>query len=130
MDISKLDPSKVNIRSVYGELTPEQREHYQQLAQLAEQDKPGIQKRYQEILDNAMKTGLHRRAAIATLIRLRKQQELSFEEMNTRSGIDCTTAAEMEERDADPTIKTLERDAQALGKKLLIVLADACATQA
>jgi hypothetical protein len=102
-----------------------QREHCQQLAQLAEQDKPESQKRYQKILDNAMKTGLHRRAAIATLIRLRKQQELNFEGMNARSGIDCTTAAELEERDADPTIKTLERYAQALGKKLLIVLADA-----
>ena len=28
MDISKLDPSKVSLRSVYGDLTPEQREHY------------------------------------------------------------------------------------------------------
>ena len=45
--------------------------------------------------------------------------------MSARSGIDCTTAAELEEGDADPTIETLERDAQALGKKLLIVLADA-----
>jgi len=44
--------------------------------------------------------------------------------MNARSGIDCTTAAELEEQDADPTIETLERYAQALGKKPLIVLAD------
>ena len=76
------------------------------MAQLAEQDKPEIKKRYQEILDNAMKTGLHRRAAIATLIPLHKQQEQSFEKMNARNGIDCTTAAEMEERDADPTIES------------------------
>jgi hypothetical protein len=69
------------------------------LAQLAEQDRPEIKQRYQEFFDNAMQTGLHRRAAIATLRHLRKRQELRFEERNARSGIDCTTAAELEERD-------------------------------
>ena len=45
--------------------------------------------------------------------------------MKARSGIDRASACRLENGlDANPTIKTLERYAKALGKKLLIVLAD------
>jgi DNA-binding XRE family transcriptional regulator len=124
-DLSKLDPSKVNVKSTYRKLTPEERAHYQRLAELADQDKEWASAEADRIFEKAMKTGLHRRAAIANLVHLRKQQELSFEEMNARSGIDRDSAAELEKKDADPTLKTLEAYAEALGKKLLIVLADA-----
>lgn len=122
--LSKVDPSKLNIRSVYRSLSPEERAEHKRMAELADQDKEWASTEADRISDERMKTGLHRRAAIAALKRERKRQGLSFEEMNARSGIDCSSAAGLEEKDSDPTIKTLEAYAKALGKKLLIVLAD------
>ena len=111
-------------KHTYRKGTPEELEHHQRLREQIEQEKPEIKKRAQEALENAMRTGLAPRTAISTLIHERKRQGLSFEEMNSRSGIDCDSASGLENSDTDPTIKTLERYAQALGKKLLIVLAD------
>ncbi len=63
---------------------------------------------------------------LPTLKRERKRQGLSFADMKARSGIDRTSACRLENSPgANPTIKTLERYAKALGKKLLIVLDDA-----
>jgi hypothetical protein len=42
-----------------------------------------------------------------------------------RSGLDEVALSSMIGRDAKPTIETMEAYARALGKKLLIVLADA-----
>jgi hypothetical protein len=44
--------------------------------------------------------------------------------MMARSGLDLNSLASMAGRDAKPSIETMEAYAKALGKKLLIVLAD------
>jgi hypothetical protein len=49
--------------------------------------------------------------------------------MMARSGLDATALASMQGRDAKPTIETMEAYAKALGKKLLIVLADAAGSR-
>ena len=72
-----------------------------------------------------MKAGLKPQSAIGVLKRERERQGLSFMDLKARSGIDPASACRLETKsDANPTIKTLERYAQALGKTLLIVLVD------
>lgn len=124
IDLSKVDPSTINIKSVYRSLSPEERAKHKRLAELADQDKEWASAEAERIFEEGMKTGLHRRAALAALKRERQRQGLSIEDVSARSGIDCDRAAELEQKDADPTIKTLEAYAQALGKKMRIVFAD------
>ena len=125
MESSKVEWSKVNIRSVYRSLPPEERAEHKRLAELDDQDMAFWQAEGDKIYAERMQTGLPRRAAIAALRRERNRQGLSDEEMMTRSGLDAEALASMSGRDAKPTIETMEAYARALGKKLLIVLADA-----
>lgn len=71
-----------------------------------------------------MRNGTIPRIARYVLIQERKLQGLSDEEMMARSGLDTVALASMAGRDAAPTIETMEAYAKALGKQLLIVLAD------
>ncbi len=123
-DWSKVDPSKLHIRSVYRRLSPEERAEYQRIAELADQDKEWASAEADQIMAERMKAGLHRKAAVAALRRECRRQGLSDEELMARSGLDAAALASMSGRDATPTIETMEAYARALGKQLLIVLAD------
>ncbi len=113
------------IQHTYRKGTPEELERYQRLREQIEQEKPEMNTRAQEALENAIKTGLRPRTAIHALRRERQRQGLSLADLKARSGIDRASACRLEnDPDANPTIKTLERYASAVGKKLLIVLLD------
>lgn len=124
MDISKLDRSEVNIKHRYVKLTPEQSAHYKHLAELADQDQEWAQAEADRLDDEAMCKGSSPRRANSALRRLARRQGLSNEELMAKSGLDEAALASMSGRDAKPTIETMEAYAKALGKKLLIVLAD------
>ena len=72
-----------------------------------------------------MRNGVAPSTARFVLNQERKQQGLSDEEVMRRSGLDEAALSSLVGRDAKPTIETMEAYAQVLGKKLLIVLADA-----
>ena len=120
-----VDTSKPGIKHSYRKTTPEGRARHARIREDVKTHLPEMRAEAQEALENAIQTGLSRRPAIATLKRERQRQGLSFADMKARSGIDRSSACRLENSpDANPTIKTLERYAKALGKKLLIVLAD------
>lgn len=124
MESSKVDWTKVNIRSVYRSLSPEGRAEHQRLAELDDQDMAFWQAEGDKIYAERMQAGLPRRAAIAALRRECNRQGLSDDEMIARSGLNAEALASMAGRDAKPTIETMEAYARALGKRLLIVLVD------
>ncbi len=105
-------------------LTPEKLAEHAQIRADVEAHLPEMRAEARAAIEKARKTGLHRRAALAQLRGERKRQGLSDEEMMARSGLDAAVLASMAGRDAQPTIETMETYAKALGKKLLIVLAD------
>ena len=134
----EVDWSKVRIGNVYlsdlspeerkkyeAFLTPEKRAEYKRLALLEDQDKEWARAEAKKGHEEAMRNGIVPRMARFILMQERKNQGLSDDEMIARSGLDAEALASMAGRDVHPTIETLEAYAQALGKQLLIVLADA-----
>jgi hypothetical protein len=132
------DPPKLNIRSVYyhalspeerkkydAYLTPEKRAEYKRLAELADQDKEWATAEADRLHEEAMRHGASPRRARFVLLRERNRQGLSDADMMARSGLDAAALVSMKEHDAKPSIETMEAYAKALGKRLLIVLADA-----
>ncbi len=120
-----METPKPRITHTCRKTTSEERARHARIREDVKAHLPEMRAEAQEALENAMKTGLSPRPAILTLKRERKRQGLSFADMQARSGIDRASACRLENSlDANPTIKTLERYAKALGKKLLIVLAD------
>jgi hypothetical protein len=132
------DRSKLNMRSVYDHalspeernkydayLTPEKRAGYQRLAELADQDKEWARAEAERHHEEAMRHGASPRRARVALLRERYRQGLSDADMMARSGLDAAALESMQEGDATPSIETMEAYAKALGKRLLIVLADA-----
>lgn len=124
MDQSKVDWSKVKIRNVYRSLSPEERAAHKRLAELADQDKEWVRAEADRIHQESMHNGTVPGMVRFVLMQERKRQGLSDEEMMARSGLDAAALATMVGRDAQPSIETMEAYARALGKKLLIVLAD------
>ena len=116
--------TKLNIKQTYRKGTPEELEHYDRLRNQIEAEKPEISKHARAAFDNAKRTGMSPRTAISALRHERQQQGLGLEEIISRTGLARHSVAELENGDADPTLKTLEAYAEALGKRLLIVLAD------
>ena len=138
MDPSRIDWSKVRIGNVYlSDLSPEERKQYEpwltpekraehkRLAELEDQDMEYWRVEGDKIDAERMKEGMPARSAIGALRRLARRQGLSDDDIMARSGLDAAAIASMSGRDANPTIETLEAYARALGKQLLIVLADA-----
>ncbi len=122
--LSEGAPSKLNIRSVYRHLSPEERAEYKRQAELDDQDQEWVRAEAKKFHEEDMRHGTVPRMAKYVLMDERKYQGLSDEEMMARSGLDAAALASMSGRDACPTIETMEAYAKALGKKLLIVLAD------
>ncbi len=124
MDLSKVDPSKVNIKHVYGNMSSEQKAYYKEQAELEDQDQERVRAQATKKHESAMRNGSAPSKARYVLMSERRRQGLSDEEMLARSGLGATALASMADRNAMPTIETMEAYARALGKKLLIVLAD------
>ncbi len=120
-----VETPKPRITHTCRKTTSEERARHARIREDVKAHVPEMRAEAQEALENAMKTGLSPRPAILTLKRQRQRQGLSFAATKARGGIDRASACRLENSlDANPTIKTLERYAKALGKKLLIVLAD------
>lgn len=121
--LSDLSPEERKKYEPY--LTPEKRAEYKRLALLEDQDREWARAEAAKGHQEAMRNGVVPRMARFVLMQERKQQGLSDEDIMARSGLDAAQVASMSGRDAKPTIETMEAYARALGKRLLIVLAEA-----
>jgi len=106
-------------------LTPDEKARVAEVRRLVEGEREVILRRGREIL--AEERG--RNAALRDVSRLLKTERLSqgltLADVEQRSGIDPPALSRLEnEADANPTVATLTRYANALGKQLVVALVD------
>lgn len=107
-------------KRIERELTPAERAY-----ELAERDKPEILKRAAEIKREHEAALRPLREALRAMREEREAQELSLADIQDRTGMSRSALCRMEnDLNGNPTVSTLPRYADALGKRLLITLAD------
>jgi DNA-binding XRE family transcriptional regulator len=115
-----------------GKLTAADREKYRKIREQIEAEKPDIAKRRKEAERTGTPTGpgslqdlFHLRNAVAALKAERERQQLSISEVSRATGIDSAAISRLETgANVNPTVATLTRYARALGKEIVIGLAD------
>jgi DNA-binding phage protein len=111
-------------------LTPEERGRVAEARRLVAQDEAEIKQQAQQYKreHEASQAALHDALKLLKAERLR--MGLSLSDIELRTGIGRPNLSRLEnEAEANPTIGTLTRYAEALGKRLMIVLADAAAAK-
>ncbi len=106
-------------------LTPGERRKYRDLRNAieAERDEIVSEGRRRKQVHDAVTAGL--REAFQLLKKERQAQGLSLADMQERTGMSRSALSRLENDDsANPTIETLSRYAEALGKQLAITLTD------
>ncbi len=112
-------------RRVYRKATDEERTRHAEIRKKIAQELPDIQRRARERLALITKEATPLRQALAVLRAERERQGLSLADMNERTGIDRAALSRLENNEeANPTLATLERYADALGKQLVVLLSD------
>jgi DNA-binding phage protein len=107
------------------ELTADERKRVAAARSEIEQDKPEILRKAKQYKQEADAARATLQEALQMLKRERQSQGLSLADIQERTGIDRPNLSRLEnEAAANPTIATLTRYAEALGKRLMIVLAD------
>jgi hypothetical protein len=112
-------------RRIQRPLTPEQKAEYKKVIQQIEAEKPRLReiglKAKAEF--DARQTKL--REAVAALKSAREQLGLSLADIRQRTGIDKANLSRLENAaDPNPSFDTLTRYAEAVGKEIVITLAD------
>ena len=93
------------------------------LSLLFAEELPDIKRRARERLALIRKEGTPLRQALAALRAERERQGLSLADINARTGIDRAALSRLENNeDSNPTLATLERYAEALGKQIVVLL--------
>lgn len=112
-------------KHVHRELTADERKRVAAARVEIEQDKPEIRRKAKQYKQEADAARATLQEALQTLKQERRSQGLSLADIQERTGIERPNLSRLEnEADANPTITTLIRYAGAMGKRLMIVLAD------
>jgi len=115
---------------IYRKATEAERQRHALMREQVEAELPDIKRRAGEKLREALSRGVAVRQVVAALKAERQRQGLSLADLKERTGIERSTLSRLENNeDANPTITTLSRYADAVRKQLLMVLADAGAAQ-
>lgn len=113
------------LRRVQRPLTPEQKAEYKKVLQQIEEEKPRLREigRKAKAEYDARQAKL--REAVAALKSAREEQGLSLADIRQRTGIDKANLSRLENAaDPNPTFDTLTRYAEAVGKEIVITLAE------
>ena len=112
-------------RRVYRKATEEDRARHVEIREKIEAELPDIQRRVRERLALIRKDATPLRQALSVLRAERERQGLSLADINERTGIDRAALSRLENNEeANPTLATLERYADAAGKQLVVLLSD------
>lgn len=122
---TKIAPARIAPHRIHRKLTPAEKKRIKKLRSQLEKEKP-------EILAEALRWKQAHDAAAANLRHAfeflkaeRKRQGLSLDELGKRCGMSKSALSRLEnDLEANPTMTTLCRYAEALGKDLLITLVD------
>ena len=115
-------------KRIYQQATNEERARHALVREQVAAELPEIKRRGLERLDLLKKAGtplrqVPLRQVLAALRDERERQGLSLADINARTGIDRAALSRLENNeDANPTLATLERYAEAIGKQLIVLL--------
>ena len=113
-------------KRIYRETTEEEEERHKRIREQVQAELPDIKKRAKLKLDEVMQHGIAIQHTMSVLKAERMKKGLSLSSMKERTGIERSTLSRLENNEeGNPTVNTLARYAEAVGKKVLIVLADA-----
>ena len=116
---------KKQVRRIFRPATDEERARHQLAREQIAAELPEIKERALAALASLKKKGTRLRHVIAALRAERERQGLSLADLNERTGIDRATLSRLENNEeGNPTINTLERYAAAVGKQMIVLLAD------
>lgn len=112
-------------RRVYRQATAEERARHQLAREQIAAELPEIKERARATLGALKKNGTPIRHVVVALRAERERQGLSLADVNERTGIDRAALSRLENNEeGNPTINTLERYAAAVGKQMIVLLAD------
>jgi len=113
-------------KRIYREATAEEKERHTRIREQVQAELADIKKRAKQQLAEAMQRGIAMQHIMAVLKAERMQKGLSLSDMKELTGIERSTLSRLENHEeANPTVNTLTRYAEAAGKKMFIVLVDA-----
>jgi DNA-binding phage protein len=117
-------------KRIYRPATVEEQERHKRIREHVQEELPDIEKRARQKLAEAIQHGMTIQHTIALLKSERLKQGLSLADIKERTGIERSTLSRLENAAAaNPTVETLTKYADAVGKKVLVVLADADADE-
>ena len=112
-------------KRIYRQATVEEQERHKRIREQIQEELPDIKQRAKQKLAEAMQRGIAIQHTMAVLKSERVKKGLSLSDMKERTGIERSTLSRLENNaEANPTINTLTRYADAVGKKVFVVLAD------
>lgn len=112
-------------KHVHRSLTPAEGNRVNEARTQVEAESADIRRRAREVRQEIESAHSSLEAALQMLKMERERQGLSLADVTERTGIDRPNLSRLEnEPAANPTVATLARYADALGKRLLVVLAD------
>ena len=112
-------------KRVYRKATEKERARHAKVREQIASELPDIKRRARERLALLKKEGTPLRQVLAALRAERERQGLSLADINERTGIDRAALSRLENNeDANPTLNTLERYAEAVGKQMVVLLSE------
>ncbi len=112
-------------KRIYREATAEERARHAKIREQVAAELPDIKKRAKERLTLLKKEGTPLRQVLGALRAERERQGLSLADINERTGIDRASLSRLENNEnANPTLATLERYAEAVGKQVVVLLSE------
>ena len=109
----------------FGKATDEERKRHAKVREQIKEELPDIKRRARQRLALIKKEGTPLRQVLAALRAERERQGLSLADINERTGIDRAALSRLENNeDANPTLTTLERYAEAVGKQMVVLLSE------
>ena len=118
-------------KRIYRPATVEEQKRHKRIREHVQEELPDIEQRAPQQLAEVMQRGVTIQHTIALLKSERLKKGLSLADMKERTGSERSTLSRLEnDAEANPTVDTLTKYAGAVGKKVLVVLADADAGEA
>jgi len=112
-------------KRIYRKATDEERKRHAKIRGQIADELPDIKRRARQRLALLKKEGTPLRQVLTALRAERERQGLSLADINERTGIDRAALSRLENNeDANPTMATLERYAEAVGKQLIVLLSE------
>jgi DNA-binding phage protein len=113
-------------KRIYREATAEEKERHTRIREHIQEELTDIKQRAKQQLAEAMQRGIAMQHTMSVLKAERMKKGLSLADMKERTGIERSTLSRLENHEeANPTVNTLIRYAEAVGKKMFIVFVDA-----